>query len=1438
MKKFTLISDHKAGMQLHSLREILVGAVVVFALNATGAAQTLFWSANLGSPTPTGTWDTSTANWSVNSDGSSPQTWAGGSAATFSAGAGGTGTYTVTLSGTQAASGLTVKSGALTLSGGTLSLSSGSPINVADGSSLSIGSAFSAGSGFSFAGNTTGTMQLSGSGNAIGGNVAVNSGTLTIGGSGTYSAGTAFSIASGATLQLSSLYTNINSTVYTGTGTLNVNGGWLLGNNSILGSFQGAIKISGTNNYLSFTSNYAPNSAASVDVGSGAKLYLRETTSLSVGSKISGSGTLIRDNNSGTVTLTNANNSFTGALSISSGGKITVDAAGSIGTPALAFGTGGGTVTFNNGSQTLTSLSSSVTASAVALSNSTTLTLNEGSSTNDSYSGAITGGGSVIKTGAGSMNLKGTNSYTGGTTVNAGTLTVSTGASLGTGALTVNAGTLNLSNASQTVGALGGTGGTVNLGSGHTLTTNASTSSSFAGTLAGSGNFTKAGAGTLTLTGANTYTGTTTLAGGTVALGSSGALGGSGNLTFTGGALQYSAVNTQDYASRIANSTGAIFLDTNGQAVTLTGNLGSSNTGGLTKTGAGTLTLTGANTYTGTTTLAGGTVALGSSGALGGSGSITFTGGGLQYGANNANDYSSRMVNSTAAILLDTNGQAVTLADNLDSSNTGGLTKTGAGTLTLAGANAYTGTTTLAGGTVALGSSGALGGSGNITFTGGGLQYSANNTNDYASRIANSTGTILLDTNGQAVTLTGNLDSSNTGGLTKTGAGTLTLAGANAYTGTTTLASGTVALGSSGALGGSGNITFTGGGLKYSENNTNDYASRIANSTGAIILDTNGQAVRLAGNLGSGNTGGLTKTGAGTLTLAGTNTYGGTTTLAGGTMVLDSNGALGGSGNITFTGGGLQYGMNNANDYASRIANSTGAILLDTNGLAVTWAGNIDSSNTGGLTKTGAGTLTLAGANTYTGTTTLAGGILALGSSGALGGSGNITFTGGRLQFGANNTNDYASRIANSTDAIFLDTNGQTVTLAGNLDSSNTGGLRKTGAGTLVLTAANTYRGTTTLAGGTLTVDGNGQLGAGALAVNDGTLNLNGTVASTVAGLSGSGGVINLASTSGLGVQQSGDSVFSGSFTGAGGFTKDGTGSLSLNGVNDQTGTTVLSGGQVIVAAGAKLAADTSNVVFAGGTLTLNNDTQTLSAVSGNSGTLQLGSNHMLTLRGGTGGGIGAGTFNGTIAGAGGITIDAGGDTATWGGSSSNTRTGVTRINSGTLALAKTNGALAIGGGAVELSGGSMRLDGDQQIARTASLTLDGGTFNLNDRTQTFATALLVKGDSIIDFGASGLGALSFASSSSSFWSGTLTLVNFSASSHLSFGTDASGLNQAQLASLLTSGYSGRFMLDSHGNLALTAVPEPASYAAFIATAGLAAAFWHRRRRSPLGGQA
>src|SRR3954462_9168229 len=102
--------------------------LMVLAASATVArAQTKYWDldvtprAGAGSATPSGTWNATAANWNTDSTGTLlPTTWTAGNIADFAAGTNATGAYTVTITGTQSLSGLTVEEGMITQNGGTL----------------------------------------------------------------------------------------------------------------------------------------------------------------------------------------------------------------------------------------------------------------------------------------------------------------------------------------------------------------------------------------------------------------------------------------------------------------------------------------------------------------------------------------------------------------------------------------------------------------------------------------------------------------------------------------------------------------------------------------------------------------------------------------------------------------------------------------------------------------------------------------------------------------------------------------------------------------------------------------------------------------------------------------------------------------------------------------------------------------------------------------------------------------------------------------------------------------------------------------------------------------------------------------------------------------------------------------------------------------------
>ena len=426
-------------------------------------------------------------------------------------------------------------------------------------------------------------------------------------------------------------------------------------------------------------------------------------------------------------------------------------------------------------------------AFAATVNNSTSYSL-AGTSTLDGFgtggtltmSGVLSGSGAVTIASShdagGNVVYNNANTYSGGTTLSAGTLQIGTGGTSGSvaGDITDNG----------------------------ALSFNRSDAVTFSGAISGSGSLAMLGTGTLILSGANTYSGSTTISAGTLQIGAGGTSGAPG----AGAVLNNAALNFNRSDSISVGNT-------------------ISGSGSLTQSGAGTLTLSGGNSYTGGTAINGGTLALGSSGAVGSSGTISFGGGTLQWSSANTTDYSGRFSSAAGqACNLDTGGQNVTLAAALSSSG-GTLTKGGAGALTLSGNSSYTGTTTISAGTVNL--NGTINSSTNVVVNGGILQFGST----FANRLKDSGtlnvagGTVAIGANIElvgSVTLSSGSITSTTGrllsgsyavqsgtvsarlsgaaNLAKTTGGTVTLSGANDYSGNTIVSGGTLALSGSGSI--------------------------------------------------------------------------------------------------------------------------------------------------------------------------------------------------------------------------------------------------------------------------------------------------------------------------------------------------------------------------------------------------------------------------------------------------------------------------------------------------------------------------------------------------------------------------------------------------------------------------------------------------------------
>ncbi|PSL78981.1 hypothetical protein C7T35_40025 [Variovorax sp. WS11] len=371
-----------------------------------------------------------------------------------------------------------------------------------------------------------------------------------------------------------------------------------------------------------------------------------------------------------------------GAIFVMEGGALTIGGNTEVRGNSVTGGASGG-----NGAQ-----AGSAFGAGIFMQGSSTLTFVPGGGATQTFADAIadqTGSGGtganagsigLVKGGDGRLVLSGANTYSGGTRVTGGTLSIAADHNLGavSGTLTLDAGILQNTAAVATARA-------ITIGNGAGFQTDADLTAT--GVISGTGSLAKTGAGTLTLAGVNTYSGGTSLWGGKVSVSSDANLGAFGPLAFDGGTLQVTGTAfTSTSRFVIWGSDGGGFDIVEGDA---TFSVGQALTkfGSLRKEGAGTLVLSGANTFMGGTTISAGTL-VGSAGNFG-SGTIT----------------------NNAALRIDQSGDA-TFANTITGS--GILTKTGTGTLKLTRANGHTGGTTVAGGTLELATTGAAG-SGDIT---------------------------------------------------------------------------------------------------------------------------------------------------------------------------------------------------------------------------------------------------------------------------------------------------------------------------------------------------------------------------------------------------------------------------------------------------------------------------------------------------------------------------------------------------------------------------------------------------------------------------------------------------------------------------------------------------------------------------------------------------
>ena len=1070
------------------------------------------------------------------------------------------------------------------------------------------------------------------------------------------------------------------------------------------------------------------------------------------------------------------------------------------GTAGVSFGattiTAPGGATFSPGANTLLTLASVTGA---------TFGFNVAGAGNLTVTGIVgTTSGGVTMGGTGTLTFGGVNTQTGTTTLSSGTLTVNLGAALSAAAapLVVNGGALNLNNVAQTVASLNGSGGTITLASGTTLTDNTAGADSFSGTITGTnGALTKSGVGTLTLSGANTYTGTTTIAGGTIvaaALANAGVnspLGAGATIAIgsgaTAGTLKYTGTgNTTDRVVNLAGAAGGATLDSSGtgaliftSAFTATGagiksltfsgtntaaneiqgaivdNSGTNKTS-LIKAGVGAWKISGTNTYTGTTTVSAGTLSLGSSAAL----------------PNTAVTVATNTAGGTA--VLDLNGFNATVA-SLSLGGTAGADtasaaniNTGAGVLTLGGAVTFTNTNNPLGSTI----------SGNLSLGAATRTFTVNDSVTAAADL-----TVSAVVSGGA-----------NSGLTKLGTGTLVLSGASTFDGPTLIQAGTLTVNSLGnvnggtsALGtpstvangtvGIGAVAVPGTLVYNGSGSITDRVINLAGTTGGATLDASGTGALVFTSAFTANGAGvktltltgtsldaneiqgaivnstsatsLTKSGIGSWLLSGVNTYTGTTTVSAGILTVKSGAALSAAtAPLVINGGELK--LNNAAQTVVSLNGSGGTLTLG--GILTVSSAGADSFNgliagTGSLTKTGAGSLTLSTTNTYSGTTTVTTGVLRASANAAAFGTSALSLGGGTLQ------------LADDTGLSFGHNTTVTVTSTVTPDRFSSGAFNVTQTlGTLSLgaQALNVTRGAN--------VTGAGVAG---LTFGATTLSATGAIFAPAANT-----FLTLASVSGTNtnftVNGAGDAAIPGVIaTGTGTLTKNGAGTLTLSGACTYTGLTTVSAGTI--------KSGTDDVLPDGSAITL-------SAIAASTATLDL-NGHNDTVASLTFGGAavtsadvittGAGTL--TLAAAGGITylnaanplgatisgnlaLASGAHTFTIGDSTNATDDlAISAIVSSTGSISKAGaGALTLSGvntfnGGLTLSAGTLNVANNSALG-SGTLTLGGGTLTASGAARTLANPVSFT----VATALGGTNALTFTGDFSQTGSLTLTASN------------------------------------------------------------------------------
>ncbi|MGG4776011.1 autotransporter domain-containing protein [Paenalcaligenes sp. Me52] len=692
--------------------------------------------------------------------------------------------------------------------------------------------------------------------------------------------------------------------------------------------------------------------------------------------------------------------------------------------------------------------------------------------------------------------------------------------------------------------------------------------------MTGSSSVEKLEAGTLILSGNNSYSGGTALRGGSLLVGHSNALGQGTLTTYNGTTL--GATGNQTVHNQV-DLNGALTI-TGNDSLTLGGRI--AGTGSLVKQGTGTLTLNGNNTYSNGTTLNEGTLVVGSNTVLG-EGTLTAAAGTVLD--------SSNTVALSNAVLV-TGNLTVAGSNELILSGVirgaGALVKNGAAQLTLNGSNTHAGGLLLNAGSLEVGNNKALGS--------GELVVASNTSLDSSVDVVLSNKVVLQGElkvlGSKALTVEG--DIRGNGSLSKLGTATLTLAGHNTYTGDTSVKAGRLQLQANSSLASAQVMVESGATLA----GQGVLAGNVQVESGAVLAP--GEAI------GTGNLtiqGDLAMEQGSSLTVAlgapGPNmsTPGqGTSTSVDGDLTL--NGVQLDVQQVSGFGDGLYRLF----DYKGALTLLNGGLMPSSAGMTVQYLAGSKQINV--INGSGGLTLNFWNANGLASSSRLGGGSGVWSTASAYWADFQGTLTsamnpqpgfaifGGDAGIVSVSNQDgavQASGMQFASDGYVMD--GDTLTLVvGSTNSdpveirvgdgsavshrwhasiknvlAGSDGLNKTGAGTLLLTAVNSYSGGTTVSAGTLSVEQDASLGQSgeAVTLNGGRLQITGTSFTSNGNRAWSvgaqGGTVDIADSANLFTLDS-------DLSGSGVFTKAGDGTLVLTGANSYSGGTVIDGGKLV----------------------------------------------------------------------------------------------------------------------------------------------------------------------------------------------------------------------------------------------------------------------------------